>query len=328
MPGIHRLAVELGLPRKPIEAALTLLEREGLLVAHGQGRKRTISVPDDFTPPSLRVGFLMGEPGDRRADYVVELHHRMIETGHTTFYPPKSMSDLGWSVSRIARMVDRASADAWVVLAGSFEVLEWFSQRELPVLAIFGRRRNLPIASVGPDKAPAYADVTRRLVHLGHRRIVLLARRMRRLPLPGASERAFLRELETHGIRPSSYHLPDWEETPSGFNDCLESLFALTPPTALIIDEVPMFIAVQRYLSELGLAAPRDVSMVCLDPHPGSAWCRISTAHVNWDPQPVIRRIVRWANHVALGKEDRRQVFTRADFVEGGTVGPVPSGSG
>ena len=31
-----------------------------------------------------------------------------------------------------------------------------------------------------------------------------------RLPAPGASERAFLDELEAHGISPGPDHLPDW----------------------------------------------------------------------------------------------------------------------
>ena len=38
------------------------------------------------------------------------------------------------------------------------------------------------------------------------------------------------------------------------------------------------------------------------------------------------RRIVRWADNVARGKDDRRQTLTKAEFVEGGTIGPVPGG--
>ncbi len=47
-----------------------------------------------------------------------------------------------------------------------------------------------------------------RVVELGHRRIMLLARTMRRLPLPGAGEQAFLDTLKSHGISPSPYYLP------------------------------------------------------------------------------------------------------------------------
>ena len=39
--------------------------------------------------------------------------------------------------------------------------------------------------------------------------------------------------------------------------------------------------------------------------------------------RPVIRRAVQWANHIALGKSDKRQTLYKAKFVDGGTVGPV-----
>ena len=38
----------------------------------------------------------------------------------------------------------------------------------------------------------------------------------------------------------------------------------------------------------------------------------------------VARRVKRWVNNVAHGKDDRRQSFTKAEFVDGGTVGPAP----
>jgi glutamate-ammonia-ligase adenylyltransferase len=45
---------------------------------------------------------------------------------------------------------------------------------------------------------------TRRLIELGHRRIVMLSRPMRRLPEPGAAEQAFLTEMEVHGLPPGA----------------------------------------------------------------------------------------------------------------------------
>ena len=36
------------------------------------------------------------------------------------------------------------------------------------------------------------------------------------------------------------------------------------------------------------------------------------------------RRIVRWANNVSQGRHDRRQTATRAEFIPGGIIGPVP----
>ena len=68
---------------------------------------------------------------------------------------------------------------------------------------------------------------------------------------------------------------------------------------------------------------PKDVSLICTDGDPHFTWCRPSVAHIHWDYRPVVRRVVRWADNVSQGKEDRRQSLTKAEFVEGGMVGPA-----
>tara|TARA_B110000881_G_scaffold220573_1_gene246175 strand:+ start:3308 stop:3442 length:135 start_codon:yes stop_codon:yes gene_type:complete len=37
----------------------------------------------------------------------------------------------------------------------------------------------------------------------------------------------------------------------------------------------------------------------------------------------VVRRVVQWVNNIARGKDDQQQTLTKAEFVDGGTVGPV-----
>ena len=97
-----------------------------------------------------------------------------------------------------------------------------------------------------------------------------------------------------------------------------------TPPTALILDEPILYHAAHHHLAKRGLRVPEDVSLVCTDADPDLAWCEPSVAHIRWDYRPVVRRVVRWVNNVAAGKEDRRQSFTKAEFIEGGTVGVAP----
>jgi DNA-binding LacI/PurR family transcriptional regulator len=211
-----------------------------------------------------------------------------------------------------------------VIQSGSEEVLEWFSRRSAPAFAFAGRRRGLNIAGSGPDKLPAARTAVRRLFELGHRRIVMLAREERRNPAPGQMERSFIHELQTLGIDTGDYNLPNWDDTQDGLYRVLDSLFRHTPPTALIIDEVPLFLAVELHLTRLGITSPERVSLLSLDPSPVFSWRRPSVAQISWDSKPVINHIVKWADNVARGSDDRRQFFTKAGFVEGGTFGPVP----
>jgi DNA-binding LacI/PurR family transcriptional regulator len=69
---------------------------------------------------------------------------------------------------------------------------------------------------------------------------------------------------------------------------------------------------------------PEDISLICTDEDPSFDWCEPSVAHIRWNYRPVVRRIVRWANNVSHGKKDLRRTLTKAEFVEGGTVGVVP----
>lgn len=274
--------------------------------------------------PAQRVALLAFDSAARGVDHMIELRHLLEEAGHVSVFPGKTLLDLGMDARRVSRFARRTRADAWVVQAGSREVLEWFAQQETPAFALFGRRGGLPIAGTGPDKAPVFREVTRRLITLGHHRISVLCRHPLRLPRPGRVVRAFLDELETNGIRTGNFNAPDWEESRRGFGDVIDSLFERTPPTALILDESTLFHAACHHLAAWGLRAPEDVSLVCAGADPGFAWCRTAVTHIRWDYRPVVRRAVRWANNVAHGKDDRRQTLTRAELVEGGTVGPAP----
>jgi DNA-binding LacI/PurR family transcriptional regulator len=323
MPGVLKLEAELEVNRNTVEAALRLLEAEGLLQATGKGRRRKIVGPSRSMPLRKRIAILGYEPQLERMGYMVDLQHLLEKAGNAAFFTGKTLVELRMDLSRIRRLVQQTEADAWIIPGGSREVLEWFAARETPAFALFGRRRGLPIPGVGPDKPPAIAAATRALIQLGHRRIVLLARAARRLPEPGESEQTFLNELAAHGILAGSYHLPDWEESIRGFQERLISLFQLTPPTALIIQESVFYVAALQFCANRGLRVPQDVSLICTDADPTFAWCQPSVAHIRWDTEPVVRRIVRWAANVSRGKEDLRQTLTPAEFVPGGTIGPA-----
>lgn len=323
VPGRNRLAVELGVNHKTVTAALGILEAEGVLASQGPGRERKIVDVDKLDPAPLRVGILLYEESDRGTSYILALLHQLQDAGCDASFAPRTMQELGMDVARIGRLVHRIEADAWVVVAGSREVLDWFAEQPKPALALFGRSVGVPIASSAPQKKEAFAELVDRLVKLRHRRIVFVVREERRKPSPGFLERCFLEELEGRGIQTGSYNLPDWKDTPEGLQSFLDSLFRHTPPTALLLDEPSLFIAARDHLARKGIHAPEHVSLVCCDADSTFHWCRPTIAHIAWDSRPVINRVVRWARNISHRKDDRRKVFTKARLVLGGTIGPV-----
>lgn len=330
MPGLPRLSQELGIDPKTVAVALEQLERQGLLERQGAGKRRRILVEAKTATkdPSIRVAILLAESLALNYGYMIELLHRLHDAGHHAFFAPKSLEQLNMNPANLARLVRETPADAWVACSASREVLEWFMGEGIPVFALFGRRRELKIAGVGPDKVQAFRDAVRELAELGHRRIALLELKIRRLPQPGAPERAFLEEMQAHGLPTGAYNLPDWEENSDGLHELLDSLFRVTPPTALIIDQAYIFHAVKHHLADLGVKVPGDVSLICTDPDTTFAWCKPTIAHIAWDSRPVLRRIVRWASNVSRGKKDLRQSSTPARLIPGGTMGPAKKGDG
>ncbi len=324
MPGVLHLARELGVSSKTTVDAVRLLQIDGLLEYRGAGRRNRIVAPQGSLERSLRIEMMLYEKSDLKSHYWVDLQHQLLESGHAASFNPRTLMDLGMNVARVRRLVEQSEADAWVIASGSHDVLRWFASQPIPALALAGRRRGLPMAGAGPDKSGALRDAMRRLVDHGHQRIVLLVPEDRRKPVPGRFEQCFLDELKALGIQPGSYHLPDWQTSRKSFHRRLDLLFTHTPPTAVILDEMPFFIAAQNHLAQQGITAPRDVSLICTDPHPAFEMCQPTVAHIAWDPRPVVRRIVRWANNLANGRTDRRQSFSKAVYVDGGTVGPAP----
>ena len=73
------------------------------------------------------------------------------------------------------------------------------------------------------------------------------------------------------------------------------------------------------------MAVPRDVSLIALDDHPAFGWFEPNVSYIRTETRLFVPRIVRWAENVANGREDRRETLIRAEFVEGGTIGPARS---
>lgn len=327
MPGVSRLVEGLGVGTKTVLAAVEELERDGYLEDQGPRRPRRIVAPETVGKThTLRIAILHHEPLALALGYMIELQHVLEQAGHDAFFTGKCLIEMKMDVGRVGQLVRQTGADAWVIQSASSEVLEWFVNAGVPAFALFGRRQGLSMAGTGPDKVRTYRDVVRRMAALGHRRMVLLTLKARRLPEPGVSEQAFLEELAAQGIPPSSYNLPDWEENPEGIRKMVDSLFRVTPPTALLLDEAYLFHAVKHHLSQRGIRVPKDVSLICTDPDRTFSWCQPSIAHITWESGPVLRRVQQWATNVGRGRKDLRQTLAAAEFVEGGTIGPAKDG--
>lgn len=324
LPGRYQLAEELGCSHWTVDKAVEALVKEGFLISQGSGRPKRIVLPKGATGRrSLRVMILLYEESDRSEGKLVQIVHKLHQNGHDASFAAQTMSGLGMDSKRIIRYVKATDADAWVVVCGSHDILKWFHERGIPCFAYFGFRGGLPLPMIYAVKIPALRELTRRLIQLGHRRIVMLIGEEHRSPKVSPFAAACLEEMESCGIPVGAYNLPDWSYNPQSLNACLESLFHSTPPSALVVDQSALVFTVLQFLAARRLRVPDDVSLVCLEDHSSFEWSVPMVTHLFVDRSRWVKRVAQWVDRVAAGKEDQKLTLTEATIVEGGTIGPA-----
>ncbi len=328
-PGEQQLASLLDVSRNTVRKALQILENKGVLGSNGHGRSRVVTAAGvaSVSQRPLRVSILRYDAHPMESPQALmamnEIVYSLEAAGHKVSYLKKSQNEMKHNVGRMSRLLSATKADAWVVESGSYALLEWCARQRTPCLALYGRTEGLLLARTGPDTVSAYREATRQLIKLGHQRIVSIVREGFRKPLPGGCERAFLDELQAHGIPIGAYNLPEWEETSEGFNRLMENLFKSTPPTAIIIDETCWFMAALAFLVRRGIRVPQQVSLVSGECESILDLCYPQFAHMRWDNHLIVRRVVRWVDAVRKGRADRSIINIAAEFIPGGSIGPV-----
>jgi DNA-binding LacI/PurR family transcriptional regulator len=329
LSGVRPLAKELGVSPATLQTALNRLEAEGLLSAKGPGRPREVSpgAADPISPRMLRVGIVTDEPLSAEGTLNQALLHgiarELEDSGHRPFFAPKSMQALRRDPESIRLMMTAGAADAWVVLNGERALLESLAADfPAPVFALGGSLDGLDIAATRVTFHKAMRECMRRLLALGHGRIVLASPPWWRGPRPPPAALAFSEELAAAGIKTGRYHAPEWEYTGEGFSALLRLLFTLTPPTALILTDMRQVSATYEFLA-MRRIPPSHLALVLLDADPSLDWTSPALVRLHYDNEAMIRRVTAWVATLATGGRDTAQVFFEAQLV-GDEFSPPP----
>ncbi len=323
LPGRDFLVKELGVNGGTVARAIAKLEMEGVLQAQGKGKRRRVVRDLPRSQPTTRVRMMLYEARDIYDPMIVGLSHKLESLGHQVTFTPKSLMELKHDTKRVIATLEKEPADAHVLLAAPRFVLEELATRSIPTFALFGRMSGIPIAGVGPDTIETMRDTIQSLVDNGHQRIVKLSRAESVQPELGRLEQIFLKELEMHGLPASSYNLPYWENDAEGLRHCLDQLFRITPPTAIIMDEWMLYYVLQNYLAGKRGDAYRDAICISMDHHTSFHWCQPPVPHFKWDPDAFVRATVRWVNAVARGAQSKKQLRVKTKFVDNGRLVPI-----
>ncbi len=328
LPGILALEKELCLNRNLLGQALLMLEHEGILFSQGRGKPRKIVIPKAHRLNALRIGIMRYEERDIIGFHpLAEAKFLLEAAGHSISVAGGTLTGMNMNLKRVANTVSKLEVDAWLVVSGSKSVLEWFAAQPIPAFSFFGNFSGVKIAAVLPEVQSQYQNLIRKLIKLGHRKIVFLSRsttpEMLERELVSETKGVLASELAAHGISYGNYNRPCFGFDPKKLQLCLQELFRITPPTAIYVDEAFIALAVYEFLLKRGIRVPEDVSLISNIEDLALVWNRPVISHFQWEAGAIGRRVLQWADHIAQGKKDFQQVFTKVSFIEGGTIAPV-----
>ena len=209
LPGVLKLAGELGVSKDTVREALVQLEKSGHLRASRPGQRRTIKAARKSSRRVLRVGVLLPEPLTKDNSHAQKLMLMVREgielQGHTCFFSERSLQELEGNLGRVKKMVSLARADAWILYASTQMVLEWFAKSKIPAFCIGGHMEELPLAHTRAGIISGIQQATSDFIRHGHRRIVLIALQALRKPKPSPGCRAFMDVLKANNLAVSSF---------------------------------------------------------------------------------------------------------------------------
>lgn len=328
MPGRLRLAKELGISPATATRAIQMMVQEGVLESRGKDRCCAIPVGKKAKRSGELHLILLPRTSDDQTRYGwLSASYELRSQGMKTEICDFTLEDLKYDLSAVKRRIKHLGADGWVIQAGNKEILQWFSEQPVPAFAFGGGMLGIDIAGTGFDASEGIRELTRKLIQLGHSRIVLLARAPLIRNLETGPAGRFVEEMRAHDIATGPYNLQGLAEnaSPEELMNCLANLFRYTPPTALIVGHPTFYHGTKDFLLETGRKIPHDCSLACFNPIPGFERDHPAPTHLKADHMLLVDPLVRWARALELGTPHRMQTLVPVTLVEGRTIGPAPS---
>jgi LacI family transcriptional regulator len=216
------------------------------------------------------IGMILRSAQDAAADpsffeVMTGLSQRLAEHEMDLVFHATPSSDL---LAPYRRMVAKNILDGFILNAPTFDDprIGWLTERGLPFV-VHGRAGDgpLPYPYYDIDNAGAVTEATNLLMDLGHRRIALVNG-----PAEYAYARtrlsAFLKAMAARGLAvPSRFLTHDRLAEETGYRAALAALADPLPPSAFLCASTLIADGVMRALTDRGLQAPRDASVIAHD---------------------------------------------------------------
>lgn len=268
LPSERTLCTRLRISRPTLRAVLAQLEREGVISAVENKKRRILaaSVKQPGKPRSSIIALLSPVPQQAMPPFVLfwvdALRELLAEADYQLEVHASAHCFVAKPAGGLKKVTQRVQAAAWVLFRSTPVMQRWFAEQNISAVIAGSCAEGLELPSVDLDYRATCRHAATMLMQKGHRRIALL--------LPGAShggdvesEHGFREAFATSNATPI---LLQHHETAEQVVEQLDVLLKRKPsPTAFVVARSIHTLTVITHLLRSGYKLPRDFAVVSRD---------------------------------------------------------------
>lgn len=304
LPGYRILSRHFGVSRVTCDAAFLILAERGLLAAVEPRKPRRIigtfgvdSEPRKISPETLLL-IIDKDQQEASNPSLSQIREYWTRRFGAVRVVAEDLARYKTPKTRLMRWIERENADCLLFYVAPLAWITAAQTSGLPFHMLGGAlppNGSWPSGS-GYDLSDDYQRILKRMVKLGHRRIIAPTHMTRRR-LRGAALKAYAKVFK--GTE-SDYEkqVPVFHEAdPKVWQSYWHSAFTEQQPTAVIVENANALLSLYGYCCEQELRIPRDLSVVCISNEKELKWVHPPPTRMNYPNIKATRHFQSWARN-------------------------------
>ena len=324
LPSERALCARLRISRPTLRAVLLRLQKEGMVSAVENKRRRVLAGGSKAQPVrrTTVIGLLTPVPAQMMPPFALfwldALRGLLAEAGFTLELHSAEACFSSRPATALKKLVQHAPVDAWVLFRSTPLMQHWFAGQDVPAVVAGSCAGDVRLPSVDIDYRATCRHAAAMLARKGHRRIALL------LPDPGhggdvESEHGFREALAGTG---AMTRVLRHQQGAAQVCRCLDEVLSRREaPTAFLVARSTHTLTVITHLLRLGRRLPQEAAVVSRDDDAYLDHVVPKVSRYAADPAKFARRLARLVLELAqTGRTSTTPVRLMPDFRRGETV--------
>ena len=334
LPGERVLCDQLHISRPTLRAALSLLQREGMIrVTHGKRRKIFPVEKIPVFAPKRMIGLIINKPISEIShlsfQVLMEARHHLHLGGFETEIFISPTQEFRHQRLKLENFIKKHSVSCCILLLSSEEQQKWFYQKGIPALVFGSNYPSVKLSSLDVDNYAVCRHAAGIFLGRGHRRLAFI-RSDNRIAGDRASAEGFMDGITQSRHAKAKGTVIRHKDTRRDLIRRLDGLLDSEDlrPTGILTSRPLETLMVVMHLLKRGITLPEDISLIARDRDHSFNFLEPKIAHYAYPRDLFSRRLTR----VILSLLDNVTVYTsrnliQSEFIDGeslGTVDPAP----